>query len=199
MEGSWVRFLTNGGACDVQTPELLLLGAVIGTNNLAAALALGALGEIRRRWRILLVFAVFEFSVPLVGLWVGQVTSEAVSGRIDWLGPLLLTGLGIWTLFEARRKTGEQAVLARWLTSWQGIVVLSAGLSVDNLVVGFSLGLGGLSPLAMALTIMSFSVLFSWIGLEIGARSRRSYETPTEIMSGLLLLGIAWADWVGWI
>lgn len=176
---------------------MFALGAVIGANNLATALALGALGQDKRRWRILSMFAVFEFSVPLLGLWLGQLASEYIAAQAGWLGPLMLAGLGVWTLFEATRRTSEQASLARWLTSWRGLVVLSATLSLDNLVVGFSLGLGGVGPLLMATIIMVFSVAFSWAGLEIGARSRRSYETPTELFSGLLLLGLAWADWTG--
>ena len=179
------------------TLQLIVLGAVIGINNLATALTLGALGQQERRWRVLLVFAVFEFSVPLIGLWLGQLASESIAAKAEWLGPLLLACLGFWTLFEATRRTREQASLARWLTTWQGLLVLSALLSLDNLVVGFSLGLGGIAPLLMAVTIMTFSVIFSWVGIEIGARSRRNYETLAELVSGLFLLGVAWADWIG--
>ena len=46
---------------------LIVLGVVIGANNLSAALALGALGHGHHRSRIVGVFAVFEFTVPLVG------------------------------------------------------------------------------------------------------------------------------------
>ncbi|HUG45987.1 MAG TPA: manganese efflux pump, partial [Sphingomicrobium sp.] len=70
--------------------ELLILGAIIGSNNFATALALGALGQKVRRWRIVLTFGLFEFFIPLLGLWLGQRASGFVAGSVDWLGPALL-------------------------------------------------------------------------------------------------------------
>lgn len=52
--------------------QILVLGVVIGANNFSAALSLGALGQADRRVRIVSVFAVFEFVVPLVGAALGQ-------------------------------------------------------------------------------------------------------------------------------
>lgn len=177
--------------------QLVILGVVIGFNNFATALALGAIGQQKRLWRILSVFAVFEFGVPLIGLWLGQNASGVLVNASSWLGPLLLATLGILTLVESTRDTHDQEKLAAKVTSWRGLVFLSAALSLDNLVVGFSLGLRGVPPLALATTIMICSVVFAWIGLELGGRGRRNYETAAEVMSGLLLLALAWADWSG--
>lgn len=179
--------------------QLFILGVIIGFNNFATALALGALGQSKRLWRILTVFAAFEFGVPLLGLWLGQRLSQHLVSAGGWLGPLLLAALGVATLFESTRDTRNQQALARNLTTWQGLIVLAAALSLDNLVVGFSLGLGGVSPLALATTIMVCSVSFAFVGLQLGARSRHNYERLTEIISGLLLLALAWADWAGWV
>lgn len=177
--------------------QLLILGMVIGFNNFATALALGALGQEKRLWRILTVFAAFEFGVPLIGLWLGQNASEYLSGKGAWLGPLLLAALGVMTLFQSTRDTRSQKALARKMTTWRGLILLSAGLSLDNLVIGFSLGLGGIPPLAMAATIMVLSVIFAWIGLQIGGRSRRNFESLTEVISGLLLIALALMKWSG--
>jgi len=175
--------------------QLLVLGFVIGANNFATALAFGALGQEGRKRRILSVFAAFEFAIPLLGLWIGQMASESMAAQADWLGPALLAGLGAWTLFQASRRSRKQEALARWLASWRGLLLLSAGLSLDNLVIGFSLGLGGVSPLLMASVFMTSSVIFAWIGLKIGAKGRRSYQSPTEVLAALLLIGMAWAEW----
>ncbi len=72
--------------------------------------------------------------------------------------------------------------------------MLAGGLSIDNLIVGFSLGLGSIEPLALASTIALFSVAFTWIGLEMGARAQKSYERFAKIAAGLLLLALAGAD-----
>lgn len=179
--------------------ELVLLGLVVGSNNFATSLALGSLGQAHRRWRILLVFAVFEFTIPLVGLALGRRASVYLADQVDWLAPVLIAGLGLWTLFEATRNAQDEDRLARWLSSWGGLIMLSAGLSLDNLVVGFSLGLGGVPILVTAAVIMVCSVGFAWTGLRLGASGRRDFEAPAEAVSGLLLLGIAWMIWIGWI
>jgi putative Mn2+ efflux pump MntP len=178
--------------------QLLLLGVVIGANNFATALALGALGQSARWARILSVFAAFEFTVPLVGIWIGQQVAGSVVGATGWLGPVLLAGLGVWTLYEATRPSADLQRLARWLTSWRGLVLIAAGMSLDNLVLGFGLGLGGMPPLLLATTIMVFSVGFAAIGLRLGRRARRDYETISEVITGVLLILLGAADWLGW-
>lgn len=171
--------------------QLVILGVVIGFNNFATALALGSIGQEKRLWRILTAFAVFEFSVPLIGLWLGRQASKYLMDASAWLGPLLMAALGLLTLVQSTRGTRDQKALAARVTSWRGLVLLSAGLSLDNLVVGFSLGLREVPALALATTIMTFSVAFAWIGLRIGGLSRRNYENITEAIAGVLLLLLA--------
>lgn len=179
--------------------ELLILGVVVGSNNFATTLALGSLGQNDRRWRILLVFAVFEFGVPLLGLALGRRVSEQIADQVQWLGPLVIAGLGLWTLLVSTRTTPDAEKLARWLLDWRGLILLSAGLSVDNLVVGFGLGMGGVPVLLTATVIMACSVGFAWVGLALGALGRRELESPAEAISGGLLLAVAWMVWLGWL
>ena len=179
--------------------ELLILGIVVGSNNFATSLALGSLGQSYRRWRIVLVFAIFEFSVPLLGLALGRRISERVASQVEWLGPLLIAGLGLWTLLVSTRMSPDAEKIARWLSSWRGRVALAAGLSIDKLVVRFSLGLGGVPVLLTATVIMLCSVAFALTGLRLGAMGRRRLEAPAEAVSGVLLLVVAGMIASGWL
>ncbi len=176
--------------------ELLAIGTVVGLNNFAVALMLGALGQRRRRWRIAGVFAVFEFTVPLLGLLLGSALAETFSDAGRFVGAALLVALGAIAVRSAARSARDPAErdrVARQVTTWGGLVGLAAGLTVDNLVVGFSLGLGDVEPLLLAGTIALFATTFTLIGLEIGARGRRDFEPVARVGSGLLLimLGVA--------
>lgn len=179
--------------------ELVVLGVVIGANNFAASLALGALGQQVRRWRIVAVFGAFEFAIPLVGIWLGRHAAGLVAERAEWLGPALLAGVGAWTVAAAQRHWASGERYARLATTWRGLVVLAALLSVDNLVVGFSLGLGGASPLLLAGTIAAFAMAFALVGLKIGASARSRHERAAETAAGLLLLVLGAATWFEWI
>jgi putative Mn2+ efflux pump MntP len=92
------------------------------------------------------------------------------------IGPSQLPALGIWTIVSALRDKLDEGRLARRATSWTGLVLLAGSLSIDNLVVGFSLGLGGFDPLMLATTIAVFSMAFTWIGLHLGSAGRRHWK-----------------------
>ncbi|HUG46737.1 MAG TPA: manganese efflux pump, partial [Sphingomicrobium sp.] len=144
-----------------------------------------------RRWRIVLTFGLFEFFIPLLGLWLGQRASGFVAGSVDWLGPALLAMLGSWTIYSAFRSQQEAEQLASRVTSWSGLIALSAGLSIDNLIVGFSLGLGEVEPLILAATIAAFSVTFALIGLNLGHCAQENHRRSAEAVTGILLIGLA--------
>lgn len=180
--------------------KLLILGVVIGSNNLASSLALGAMGQVTRsrRWRIIAVFGVFEFVVPLVGVALGQQASARIAGQSTWIGPALLIGLGVWIVYAGLRdKPKRDKRMAEQITTWQGLVLLALGLSLDNLLVGFSLGLEQIGPLLAATTIAIFSMGFAWIGLVTGKRLRKIWRQRAQIGSGVLLVLVGIASAMG--
>lgn len=171
--------------------ELIALGAVIGANNLAAALALGALGERRRGARIVAAFGLSSFLVPLVGLLIGQSLAADLSETGRWISAALLALLGLATLRAAGHSAREDERLLHAVTSWRGLVALSLGLSLDNLFVGFALGLEDAGTLLVAAVIAVFAIAFTMIGLRAGERGHRRRETLAEAGAGLALLAVA--------
>ncbi len=179
--------------------QLVALGLVIGSNNLSAALTLGALGQRSRRVRIVGVFGLFEFTVPLVGIAIGQTLASSLEDQARWISTAVLLVLGVMSLRSGLRTHRHDERLAKHATSWGGIVLIAAGLSIDNLVVGFGLGLGERPAIAVASTIAIFSMTFSWIGLSLGDELRRNWENRAEVAAGLLLIALAVANAVGWL
>ena len=184
--------------------SLIVIGVVIGINNLSAALALGGLGHGHHRWRIVGIFTAFEFAVPLIGAFLGAALAQVISGRLPWLGGSLLAMLGVLALVSTWRTAAQHPLsssrdrLGRLATSWQGLVVLGASLSADNLVVGFSLGLDSVPPLALATTIAAFSATFTYAGVTAGARLSHRWERGTDVASGVLLIALGLAVALGW-
>lgn len=170
--------------------SLVLLGAVIGVNNLAVALALGSCGQARRALRIVMVFGAFEFTMPLIGLAVGRQLSALIADQARWLSPTLLIALGVWTVYGAVSEDIDVEELAGRAATWGGLVVLSATLSLDNLLVGFSFGLREVSPLVLAGLISLFSMAFTAVGLRIGEFAHRAASRLAGAASGVALLGV---------
>lgn len=178
---------------------LLLVGIIIGSNNLAAAFALGSLKKRPSTRRVVAVFGLFEFFVPLVGLWLGQQVSQLIAGQLAWVGPALIAALGLYTIFEALRTGQDSARLAHKLSRRRGLMLLAAGLSIDNLIVGFGLGFGGNQPLLLAGVIATFSMTFAAIGIRVGAKLKQHHRRVTEITAGVILLALAGAVAMDWV
>ena len=179
--------------------SLLILALVIGSNNFAVALALGAHGQIRRRARIATVFGVFEFFVPLAGIWIGVTVAQRIGAIAGSIGVALIITLGVWTVWSAIRGPGHADEIVARITTNRGLVLLAAGLSIDNLLVGFSLGLGDANPLLVATSIAVFAVIFTLVGLQVGGASRTHWGSTAKVASGLLLIALGLANWAGWL
>ena len=178
--------------------QLLFLGLIIGSNNLAAALALGALGQAHLRWRIILVFGLLEFLMPLLGLWVGNKASSTVGDAATFVTPAILIVLALLSFYAATKGSENEKRLARKVTTWHGLVLLELSLSMDNLAAGFGLGLrAGQTPppILLASTIAVFSMLYTWAGLQLGKKSRRRWPTYAEVGAGTLLVVLAVLVW----
>lgn len=184
------------GGGPIGVGELVILGATIGANNLGVALALGALGQAPRRRRIAGIFGLFEFAVPLVGLLIGRGLSGALAEAGRWIGAALLVALGLLTL---RPDGPNDERLAGRVTTTGGLVGLAVGLSLDNLLVGFALGLGDVRALLVAAVIASFSVSFTLVGLQLGAVGRRHWERRARVAAGVALVAVGLAVAAGWI
>lgn len=177
---------------------LLFMGFVIGSNNLAAALAIGTLGEQGRRGRILLVFGIFEFLMPLVGVWLGEQASSVVGDAGAVLSVIILLGLAAVSFYAATKPAHEDKALARKITTWKGLIVLELGLSLDNLIAGFGLGIreGELSPFLLALTVALFSIGYTWLGLVVGNKVATKWQNYAEVGAGVLLCALAGLSWL---
>ena len=180
--------------------KLFILGAVIGSNNLAVAFALGAM-HTRSFWlRIILVFAVFEFIIPLVGILIGQQFSTVIASYASYIGGGLLITFGLFMMYKRFQSNKKAEVnLSKKVTSWWGIISLSAGLSIDNLIVGFSIGLQNFHPLTTSTVIASSSVLFTIIGLNTGKHLKHHYRKVTDVFAAFLLLLLGVATIFEWI
>ncbi|WP_045221920.1 manganese efflux pump MntP [Desulfonatronum thioautotrophicum] len=178
--------------------SLIILGVVIGFNNFAVALTLGAMGQAPYRYRVMFVFGVFEFMIPLLGIHLGLAASRTIGLHANTIGAVLLFGIGLFAVFGGLRNNQFNERMARLVVTWSGLLMLAAGLSLDNLMAGFSLGLNNVQPLLLAGFIAFFSVSFTWLGMVLGRESRRSWERISKISSGTMLMVLAVAVGAGW-
>ena len=180
--------------------DLFLLAIVIASNNFSVALALGTMGQWRRVLRIVLVFGFFEFFIPLVGAFAGQFFSSFVQAYASYIGGSLLILLALYAFYGAllsNRKDREEWV--RRSSTWTGLIGLAFGLSLDNMIVGLSLGFTEHSPWVVASVIAFSSIVFTIVGLRFGQFLKAQFVRNAQIAGSVLLLILGVATLMGWI
>jgi manganese efflux pump family protein len=177
--------------------ELLLVSLTISLDTFAAGLAIGARDEQRRGWRIAGAFGLVGGLFLVLGLWAGGAVSRTVRELAEWLGAVVLAGLGLWTLRSSLRRSADDALEPA--TTGGGLILLSAGLSVDNLVVGFGLGLHGTEPWVTGPTAALVIATTTLAGLAAGRAGYTGLGRWATRGAGALLLLLAGALLLGWI
>ena len=171
---------------------LVLVGLSVGLGNFAASIAIGIDGISKAiRIRVILVFGLFETLMPIIGLIIGKNISHYLGGSANLIGGILLGLTGFYLIISSlnRNKSNKNNKLS---TDWTSLLITGLALSIDNLIVGFSLGTNN-QPLLLAIIIIgTTSIVLALIGLELGNKLKSKTEEYSEILSGaiLILVGI---------
>ena len=171
--------------------KLVLFVLPLGLDTFAVAAALGMRGLPRReRLKVSLLMAAFEMAMPVVGLLVGHALGHAIGSAATWVAVAVLAALGGWMLFHEEEHEGEKAAE---LATRGGVAVIALGISIslDELAMGFTIGLLHLSLWLAVVLIGAQAFLFSQLGLRLGSRLNESLRERAEQLAGLALLGLA--------
>lgn len=158
--------------------------------------------------RTAILFSLAEISMPLVGLLIGYAASSVVSNIMHYVGALLLISIGAWELWSEGREyfskrkqqeTEEKEELQQPITQfrWGQQLLLALSISLDELAIGFSLGVitngNAINPLVLCLLVGLQGFLMTVVGLLLGRALRtylKSFKEWSELLSAALLLGL---------
>lgn len=175
--------------------RLLAFVLPLGLDSFAVAAALGARRPTRpQRWRLSLLFVLFEGGMPLLGLAVGAPLARSIGSAADYVAAAVLVATGAWMLFgddeDEERAAGGLLGARGW-----AVLALGVSISLDELAIGFTLGLAGLPVAAVIVAIAVQALVASQAGLALGARISEVWRERAERLAGLALvvLGIVLA------
>lgn len=172
--------------------RLLAFVLPLGLDSFAVAAALGAAGTLtaRDRLRVSALFVVFEGGMPLIGLAAGAPLARAAGGVADYLAVGALAGLGVWMLLPGGNRDEERA--ARLGTA-HGVALLGLGISIslDELAIGFSLGLARLPVAAVVIAVAVQAFVAAQLGLHLGTRIGERLREGAGRIVGLALIALA--------
>lgn len=171
--------------------KLILFVLPLGLDTFAVSAALGIRGlPARDRLRVSLLMAGFEMAMPIVGLLLGRALGGLVGGAADYVAIGVLASVGTWMVVHDEDGEGEKAVR---LAGGHGLVLLALGVSVslDELAIGFTIGLLHLSLWLAVALIGAQALVFSQLGLRLGARLNETLRERAERAAGVALIALA--------
>ncbi|HXB03863.1 MAG TPA: manganese efflux pump [Candidatus Angelobacter sp.] len=174
----------------------LVLPLCLDTFAVAAALGMtpptGA-----QRIRFSLLFAAFEGGMPVIGLLVGAGLGRVIGSWSEYVAIVALAGLGAYMLWARADNADEDRV--RQLAASRGLAVIALGLSVslDELAIGFSLGLLNVPIVPAIVLIAAQAFVVSQVGFALGGRIGEATREGAERLAGAVLIVIAGALLVG--
>lgn len=169
---------------------LKLIGLILplGLDTFAVAAALGITGLNRRdRTRVTVLFTGFEMGMPVVGFVVGALVGRTLGDAADYLAIAILIALGIYMLWPRSDEKEEKrlGLLART----RGIAAVGLGISIslDELAIGFTLGLLRFPVVLVIILIGLQTILVTQLGLRLGQTVGERIREGAERVAGLAL------------
>jgi len=172
--------------------KLLAFVLPLGLDSFAVAAAIGAVQPPgwRQRLRISLIFVIFEGGMPLIGLALGSALARGIGHVANYVAAAAVIGIGVWMLVA---EDGAEEERAARVISTRGLALVALGISIslDELAIGFSIGLTHLPVIAIIIAIAVQAFIAAQLGLAIGARIGERWRERAERAAGigLILLG----------
>lgn len=170
--------------------KLALFVLPLGLDTFAVSAALGVAGlPKQQRLKISLLLSGFEMAMPVIGLLVGHVLGHAIGTAADYLAAAALLALGVWMLVsEEQDEAGKVSALIA--NSGLALVALGVSISLDELAMGFTIGLLHLSIVLAVILIGAQAFLVAQLGLRLGSRLNEAVRELAEKIAGLALIGL---------
>jgi manganese efflux pump family protein len=173
----------------VLTVAALILPLAIDTFVLGTALGASGIAK-RERLRTSLTLTAFEADMPVVGFLIGAGVGGFVGRWADYFAAAVLAVTGAWMLRPGGDEEEEAEQRVRLLESARGwaIVLLGLSISLDELAIGFGVGLLRLPLLLLVALIAAQAFLAAQLGIRLGSHlAERARQAAGQIAGALLL------------
>jgi manganese efflux pump family protein len=160
----------------------------LGFDTFAVAVGLGMSGLSRRdQYYYGASFAVAEGCMPLVGFLLGQLVASAVGQIASYAAVVLLLAVGAYTMWESAHEAASEYESA----GIGSVLLVALSVSLDELAVGFSLGLLHI-PILLACALIALQAFtLTLAGTALGTTIGEKVAKRAGLLSGLVLTVLA--------
>jgi manganese efflux pump family protein len=172
---------------------LKLVGLIVplGLDTFAVAAALGIAGLKKQdRLRVSLLFTGFEVGMPLVGFFGGRLVGNVAGNAADYLAILILVALGVYLVWPKSEEKEDKRLSLIGRTHGLAAIWLGISISMDELAIGFTIGLLRFSILLIVVLIGLQTFVVTQLGIRLGARVGERIREGAEQLAGIALAAL---------
>jgi len=139
---------------------------------------------------IALVYAVFQFLMPLTGFFAASVFKGYIEKIDHWVAFVLLFFIGLKMIVEAFDKKEESCENSPSNIGFKMLIIQGIATSIDALAVGVSFAALKTPIISSALLIGAVTFLICFAGVYVGKKAGGIFKNKAEIAGGVILIAI---------
>lgn len=164
--------------------KMVALILSLGMDTLMMSISLGFI-KTTGKAKIAITFACAEALMPLIGLLIGKGAGRLIGDWASLIGGIALLAVAVWLVFF-EDEDDEEEKLERNLVGWT-LILTGLSISLDELAVGFSIGLVGV-PVALTIVLIALQAfIFTFVGLTFGSKLKPYLGEWAEKLAGIVL------------
>lgn len=175
-------------AIDIYSLILLSIGLAMDAFSVAIVAGFG-LGKVKLTdsLKVSATFGIAHIIMPVLGWFLGSTILELIQRWDHWIAFLLLAFVGGKMLKEGLDPETEE-VNASDLLGFASLIMFTIAVSVDALAVGLSFSVQELSIWIPSLYMGAGTLIFTFVGLNIGNKTGQRFGKKAQIAGGIVLI-----------
>ncbi|GHV38828.1 putative manganese efflux pump MntP 2 [Spirochaetia bacterium] len=175
--------------------SIILIGLSLAFDALAVSISSGISNKDLKPFYIIrgsLFFGGFQFIMPVIGWFLGKAFVVYIEAFDHWIAFALLAFIGGKMLFGAlpRKNREKAAEKSLDIQNIGNLSILALATSIDALAVGLSFSMVNQDIWIAALLIGCITFVLCFLGFEFGKKIGMAFEKYSQIIGGLILIGI---------
>lgn len=169
--------------------SLLLLSVGLAMDAFSVAIVAGfGLGKVKLSdsLKVSSTFGAAHVIMPVLGWFFGSTVIHLIQRWDHWLAFVLLVFVGGRMFREGLDKETE-TIEASFLLDFARLIMFTIAVSIDALAVGLSFSLEDISIWVPSLYMGSGTLIFTFVGLNIGNKTGQHFGKQAQIAGGIIL------------
>jgi putative Mn2+ efflux pump MntP len=162
---------------------IFLIAVSLSMDAFSLALIYGTQGITKKDKLLLsLIVGVYHFIMPLIGVIIGNLITSKILINTNILVGIILSLIAVEMIISSFKETNN-----KFLLTFPSYLIFGLSVSIDSLTTGIGLSLITKNCIFSSTVFCVTSMLFTYLGLNLGDTLNRKYGKISTILGGMVL------------